>query len=179
MRQRRSGYTLVEVMAVMVILAVVLGALVVAFHIASRAVAGIQANGHRDLQLHRLAAHLRTDLHLAEKASLQPGEARAETAESILDIKLANKQTIQYRRVRSGIIRERREGRAVKQREVYSIDGLESVTWAIDQRRNTPLVRLTIERQRSQSMEVAATEDVVLIAAVSLSPLTSKPVTNP
>jgi prepilin-type N-terminal cleavage/methylation domain-containing protein len=170
MTKRRTGYTLIEMLAVMVIMAVVFSALGVSFHIASLSVRGIQTTSQRDGQLHRLAMQLRSDLHAAHSADVEKDAATAERDESILLIHLPNEQTVYYRSTGLGMTREVRNVDEFRQREDYRIPGLETVQWSIDRERSKPLVALTISRRRSEAVEDAPIDEVRILAALKLLP---------
>jgi prepilin-type N-terminal cleavage/methylation domain-containing protein len=175
MTKRRPGYTLIEMIAVMAIMAVVFSALGVSFHIASLSVRGIQTTSQRDAQLHRLALQLRSDLHTALSADIEKGAGAAERAASILHIHLPDEQAVDYRSTERGLARELRNGDEVKQHEEYRIPGLEAAQWSIDRERSKPLVALTISRRRSESVQDAPIDEVRILAALQLLPSLKTP----
>ena len=175
MNQRRPGYTLVEMLAVMAVMAVVFSALGVSFHIASVSVRGIQSTSQRDAQLHRLTMQVRSDLHAALSADVENGAEAAERADSILHIQLPHEQTVYYRTIERGMVRELRQGNELQQHEEYRIPGLENVSWSIDRERSKPLVALTISRRRSESVQDAPVDEVQILAALQLMPSLKTP----
>jgi prepilin-type N-terminal cleavage/methylation domain-containing protein len=173
MKKRRSGYTLVELLSVIVITAVLLSGLGVSFHITSLALRGVQTAGRGDVELHRLAMQLRSDLHVAVAAEFVGGAPQAEQSAEIgagLDIRLPDETRVEYRSTRSGLTRELLVGDQLQQREMLRIDGLESMKWAFDRDREKPLLELTILRRRREGSQIDPVEAAVILAAMSIRP---------
>ena len=178
MNRRRAGYTLVEMLSVIAIAAVLLSGLGVSFHITSLSIRGVQSAGRSDVELHRLAMQLRSDLHVASASELVAGAARAEESAEIdsgLDIRLADGSSVQYRSTRSGLTRELHVGDQLQQREVFRIDGLESMKWVFDRDREKPLLELTVLRRRREGSQIDPVDAVVIMAAMNLRPQVASP----
>jgi prepilin-type N-terminal cleavage/methylation domain-containing protein len=178
MKRRRPGYTLVELLLVIVITAVLLSGLGVSFHITSLSIRGVQTAGRGDVELHRLAMQLRSDLHVAVAAEFVGGATQAEQSAEIgagLDIRLPEETSIQYRSTRSGLTRELRVGDQLQQREVFRIDGLESMKWVFDRDREKPLLELTVLRRRREGSQIDPVDAVVILAAMNLRPQVASP----
>ncbi len=168
MRKLRRGFTLVELLAVITVVAVILSALGVTFHVTSESIKNLQTAAHRDGQLDRLAVQLRTDLHQAVSAEVDEGDPASTPGPDGLRIELADEQSIHYFVSEGGLSRVARQGEAVQHRELFRVPGISATQWSIDRQRATPLVSLIITRRAGDVAVYAAIQEIRILAAMRL-----------
>ena len=124
MTQRR-GYSLIEMLVVMTLMAVVMSSITLVLHGLQRAERRLHDDADFDRTLHRLATQFRADAHAARGA----GEiADDDDSQSALTLEMPDEKTVTYSIEPGGVRRLVRQGENTMHREWFALAG-RSVAW--------------------------------------------------
>lgn len=169
MKNRRSGFTLVEMLAVIAIMSVVLGTVTVTMHTLFRSTQRVRDLVLYRQQIERFTWQLRDDSHQA--LSAMPGKAgNNNTSATVLELKYAGTRTVQYILAEQHIDRIERHGTQLSHQEHYAITPDLDLGWQLDGDGTSPLVTVQVIAGtglgRKQAVRSSAIE---LVTAVNIS----------
>lgn len=170
MTRRRSGFTLVELLAVLAVFSVAMGLIVLSIvalqKAGNRVQSGITANAEWDRFVHQF----RTDAHTARAYALSQSTPEIEHPDT-LSLTLADGTTIEYRLAHDLIQRRVRAGEVVQHRESYGIAPVTNPGWQISRSEPVPLVGVSARLLALQSGHAAETRPQRVESAIGLSPV--------
>jgi prepilin-type N-terminal cleavage/methylation domain-containing protein len=161
---QRRGFTLIEVVLVVGMASVILGAIGVVLHGVWRADLTARRHGTTMSSLAAVAAQFRRDVHAGQIDSSAPlaGDSLADG----LVIALPDDQAIEYRAAAGGITREVRGGGQISHRETYALPSGATAGWRRSAADSLPLVSLLVDRPREANQSALAGRRVLRIDAV-------------
>ena len=161
---QRRGFTLIEVVLVVSMASVILGAIGVVLHGVWRVDLTARRHGTTMSSLAAVAAQFRGDVHAGQIDSSAPlsGDGLADG----LVIALPGDQVIEYRAAAGGITREVRCGGQISHRETYELPSGATAGWRRTAGDSLPLVSLLVDRPREGNQSALAGRRVLRIDAV-------------
>lgn len=143
MRSHRRGYTLVECLIVIVLVATVMGTVSLTLHSLYRADRCVRDAVAHERSLDRFVAQLRSDAHQAVSATIEQPASEADPPTG-LQLRLPGEQTIQYAVGKRNIERVVLRGDAVQHRETYPLPA-STPGWQLREDGPLPIVSLVLQ----------------------------------
>ena len=140
----RSGYTLVEMLVAITLIAFVFGTIGLMMHVAGDANRRIRDEVELERGLGRFAAQLRTDAHQAQSATTKD-PAAPQARQSVLSLALPEQRTVEYALASHRVERVVRRGDAVLHRETYPLPASSVARWRLETGRAATMVSFLLE----------------------------------
>lgn len=164
--RKRPGYSLVECVVAIGLIAATFTIVAVATAGMQRAIGRIRADAETELALERLAVQLRADAHEAVEA--EPSAPGADGSPGLLRLTLGETRSIDYAIAAKRIERRVRRGGAVVHRETYRLPDTSGVHWELSGGSSAPVVILRIDPAAPGSADSIAGHGMEIQAAVGL-----------
>ncbi len=167
MKRNRTAYSLIEMLVVMSLLSVVLGAIGLIMNTAYRTNQHMQKAIEYREQLDRFATRFRSDVHQAASVAMNDKDGNAARADR-LTLTLSNGQTIEYRLGPDRVERFVRRGTKIEHYDTFQITPSPANEWTINRERICPLVSLVMQRASKDRRVVESGGTIYLTAAAGL-----------
>jgi len=165
--RKRSGYSLVECLAAMSLIAATLATIAVAMHGMRRSCQRVGEESAADLDMERLAAQLRSDAHRARSVVIEP-PADPDMPAHTLVLTLADNRTVQYTLATARLDRRVHQDGEVRHRESYRLPRSFTAQWQVDPARYRPMASLMVVPGRMESGSTLGFDPIRIDAAVGL-----------
>jgi prepilin-type N-terminal cleavage/methylation domain-containing protein len=151
-RNARRGYTLVESLVVIALLAFTLSTVVLALHSLRRGDLSLRDDLEQERAVDRLVELLRQDAHRATAATLESGQDTKQLRNE-LRLSIGGNRTAEYSLASDGVVRLVREGEQVRQTDRFRVPLAATGRWQLDSKGELPLVTLWLPLGRKNVAE--------------------------
>ena len=171
MRARREAFTLVELLTALTVFSTILGTMMLTLHAMRTTSRGFTQGIAAATQQERFATQLRLDTHQARNGVLKRARLE-ETADTLLQLTLADSRIVEYRLFEDRIERRARSGEAIVHRDSFVVSPLLDKGWSLDESRPFPLLTVQLNQIAAHGSGTAPTLSPVRVnAALRISTL--------